>query len=367
MEPSGPFQPAPITAETVPSRAVPSAAGYYGSPPPRRRTHPLTVLFLLAVLGALGFSVLLNVALIGENAISTADDLEEEYFSPTEFRTGSDKIAIISVEGAILSSAGFVKDQIDQASRDEDVKAVVLRIDSPGGSVAASDYLYHHLSKLRTEAKKPIVVSMGSMAASGGYYVAMAAGPTEKTIFAEPTCFTGSIGVLIPHYNLAGLMEKFGVTEDPVASHPLKTMGSIARDMTAEEKQIFQGLVDESFARFKSIIRDNRKIFAEDPAALDKLATGQVYTAEQAKDAGLVDEVDFIEAAIDRAIELAGLDRDQVQVIRYEETLSLSSLLLGAQSRSKVEGLNLQQLLDATAPKAYYMVTQLPPLVRSGR
>jgi protease-4 len=323
----------------------------------------MALLIVLALLAALGFSMLLNLALIGSRSTLSAETLQEEYFSKVDFQEGSDKIAIISVEGAILSSDGFVKQQIDQARNDRKVKAIVLRVNSPGGSVAASDYLYHHLSKLRTEAEKPVVVSMGSMAASGGYYIAMAAGPTEKTIFAEPCCFTGSIGVLIPHYNLAGLFEKFGVEEDAIVSHRLKNMGSLGREMTDEEKQIFQALVDESFERFKEIIRDNRSQFAEDPEALNKLATGQIYTAQQAKDGGLIDEIDFIEAAIDRAIELAGLDRNQVQVIRYKQSFSLASILMGAQAQP--QGLDLQQFLDLTAPKAYYMATQLPPLVRN--
>jgi len=357
MEPNGPFQDTPITAEAV------SAPAAHGRPHSRRRANPIVILIVLALLAALGFSMLLNMALIGAASASTAETLEEEFFSRDKFREGTDKIAVISVEGAILTKEGFVKDQIDQARLDENVKAVVLRVDSPGGSVSASDYFYHHLSKLRTESKKPIVVSMGSIAASGGYYVAMAAGKTEKTIFAEPSCFTGSIGVMIPHYNVAGLFEEFGIEEDAIVSHRLKNMGSLGRQMTDEEKKIFQTLVDEGFARFKEIIRDNRTQFGEDPEALDKIATGQVYTAQQAKENGLIDEIDFIEGAIDRAIELAGVDRDAVQVVRYKRIPTLSSLLLGAQAQSR--GFDLQQLFDLSAPKAYYMVTQLPPLVRN--
>ena len=365
MEPNGPYQTPPITAETVSPQPMRAGTPYYPPGVPRRRLGPLAILALLVLFGALAFSMLLNLALIGSTSVSSVDDLDEEYFSQVDFREGTDKIAIISVEGAILSTEGFVKQQIDQARHDADVKAIVLRVDSPGGSVAASDFLYHHLRRLRTETGKPIVVSMGSIAASGGYYIAMAAGPTEKTIFAEPSCFTGSIGVVIPHYNLAGTFEKFGIQEDAIASHRLKTMGSLGREMTEEEKQIFQALVDDSFERFKEIIRDNRTPFSKDPEALNKLATGQVYTAQQAKDSGLIDEIDYIEAAIDRAIELAGLDRNQVQVIRYQQIPSLASLLMGAQARP--QGLDLQQFLDLTAPKAYYMSTQLPWLVRNSQ
>ena len=362
MDPNGPFQNTPINAEMVPGQQ-PAGATPYAHPLPRRKVNPIVILILLALVAALGFSMLLNLAFITTASASTGDTLQEEYFYKDKFQDGADKIAIITVEGTILTKEGFVKDQIDQAQLDEDVKAVVLRVDSPGGSVSASDYYYHHLSKLRTESKKPIVVSMGSIAASGGYYVAMAAGKTEKTIFAEPSCFTGSIGVMIPHYNLSGLFEDFGIEEDAIVSHRLKNMGSLGRQMTDEEKKIFQTLVDEGFERFKEIIRDNRTQFSEDPEALDEIATGQVYTAQQAKENGLIDEIDFIEGAIDRAIELASVDRNAVQVIRYKRIPTLSSLLLGAQAQS--QGFDLQQLLDLSAPKAYYMVTQLPPLVRN--
>lgn len=362
MEPNGPSQETPITAQAISSQAVPAGATPYTRPVPRRRVGPVVILIILALLAALGFSMLLNLALIG-GTTSTAQSLQEEFFSQDEFQEGTDKIAIISVEGTILSTEGYVKQQIDQARRDENIKGIVLRVDSPGGSVSASDFFYHHLSKLRTESKKPIVVSMGSIAASGGYYVAMAAGKAEKTIFAEPSCFTGSIGVMIPHYNVAGLFDKYGIEEDAIVSHRLKNMGSLGRQMTDEEKKIFQTLVDEGFERFKEIIRDNRTQFSEDPEALDDLATGQVYTAQQAKDSGLIDEIGFIEAAIDRAIELAGVDRNNVQVIRYKRIPSLTSLLLGAQAQPR--GFDLQQLFDLSAPKAYYMATQLPPLVRN--
>src|SRR5688500_19769660 len=108
-----------------------------------------------------------------------------------------------------MEGDGFVKRQIDRIREDENVKAIVVRVDSPGGTVTGSDYIYHHLKKLRKEKNVPIVVSMGGMAASGGYYVSMAVGDEKDTIFAEPTCETGSIGVILPHYDLSGLMARY--------------------------------------------------------------------------------------------------------------------------------------------------------------
>lgn len=363
MEPIGPQgHETIVNAQVAPQPPYPF--GYY--PPQRRgRGRGLLLFFILLLVMALGFSFLLNLALLANQTPSRPGrELQEEYFAHAKFQTGTDKIAIVSVDGVILSYEGYLKQQIDQAGADENVKAVVLRVDSPGGSVSASDYYYHHLSKLRTESGKPIVVSMGAIAASGGYYVSMAAGPNEKTIFAEPTTFTGSIGVVIPHYNFSGLLDQFGVKEDSVASHRLKTMGSLAREMTEEERAIFQQLVNEGFGRFKTIVRANRPKFQGDGEALEKLATGQIFTAEQAKEAGLVDEIGFIEEAVDRAIELAGLDRNNVQVIRYKRTLSLGSLFLGANAQGRT--FDLAQMIDMCAPRPYYLATQLPLLVSSG-
>ena len=202
---------------------------------------------------------------------------------------------------------------------------------------------------------------MGGIAASGGYYIAMAAGTGPDVIFAEPTGFTGSIGVVIPHYNFTGMMEKIGAQEDSIASHPLKTMGSMVRPMTEKERKIFQELVDEGFKRFKDIVKSGRTKFEKDPTALDKLATGQIFTTEQAKQNGLVDKIGFIEDAIHRAIELAGLDSNDVKVIKYKPEPSLASILLGAQARRSA-AVDFQTLLEMTTPRAYYLSTWLPGL-----
>jgi protease-4 len=186
----------------------------------------------------------------------------------------------------------------------------------------------------------------------------MAVGDTPDTIFAEPTTWTGSIGVIIPHYNISGLMERLDIESDSIASHRLKGMGSFTKKMTEEERAIFQTLVDESFKRFKEIIKSGRPEYRADESKLDKLATGQVFTTTQAIEGGLVDKEGFIESAIDRAIELANLDRDDVKVVKYKEPLDLGSLLLGVQS--KQPKLDLKAILDLASPRAYYLYTQLP-------
>jgi protease-4 len=333
-------------------------------PPPRRSPwrRVFTVVMVMVLVGSLFFNLLL-LGIVGVLAGGADGDrkVQEKFYSHN--KDARDKVAIISVEGVILESEeGFVKRQIDRALKDDNVKAVVVRVDSPGGSVSGSDYIYHHLRQLKTSDRKvPIVVSMGGIAASGGYYVSMAVGHTPDVIFAEPTTFTGSIGVIIPHYNLGGLMQKYGVESDSVASHPLKTMGSISRPMTEEERKIFQRLVDDGFDRFKSIIRSGRSKFDKDPAALDKLATGQIYTADQAKASGLIDQIGFLEDAVDRAIALADLDKAEVKVVKYKQELGLAAALMGGQARQKTV-LDLQAILEMTTPRAYYLCTWLPGL-----
>jgi protease IV len=225
--------------------------------------------------------------------------------------------------------------------------------------------MLHYLRELAKETHIPIVVSMGGVAASGGYYVSMCVGDTPDSIFAEPTTWTGSIGVVIPHYNFEDLMKTWGIQEDPIASDKLKTMGSFARKMTPEEHQIFQELVDQGFAEFKDAIKVGRPKFRTDPAALDRLATGQVFTATQALENGLVDKIGFIEDAIDQAIRLAHLDKEKVKVVKYKSEPRLSDILFG-QSRVQPQ-FDLAALLEVSTPRAYYLCTWLPAMAGSGK
>jgi protease-4 len=296
-----------------------------------------------------------------------ADNIQERYHSLS--KDAESKIAIISVEGAILSGDGFVKKQIDRVRDDKNVKAVVLRVDSPGGTVTGSDYIYHHLKKLLDEKKIPMVVSMGSIAASGGYYISMAAGDGEKRIFAEPTTWTGSIGVIIPHYDLSGLLEKWDVKDDSIASGPFKQMASPTQQLAPPERKkeraLLQSLVDESFGGFKQIVLDSRPALRKDQSLQDVVFTGQIFTAKQAKANGLVDELGFVEDAINQALQLAKLSKDQVRVVQYRQPLGALSELLGASATASQTRFDLAQFLDLTAPRAYFLCTWLPSVVMS--
>jgi protease IV len=315
---------------------------------------------LACVVGSLGVVLLLAAALTGFVSVGDDSGITEQYHSLS--RHAVQKVAIITLEGTILDGDGFVKRQIDHVRDDENVKAIVLRVNSPGGTVSGSDYIYHHLKRLAAEREIPLVVSMGGIAASGGYYAAMAVGDTPDSIFAEPTTWTGSIGVIIPHYNFAGLMETWRLEEDSIKSHRLKQMGSPTRAMTDEERKIFQALVDDSFARFKEIVAAGRPRLRNDPTALDKVSTGQVFTTRQALESGLVDKEGFVEDAIDRAIELAGLDRSETRAVKYKHFGGIFDLLLGAQSRERPPSAiaDLAALLDMTSPRAYFLCTWLP-------
>jgi len=296
----------------------------------------------------------------------TPDQIQERYHSLVKhgYRADPDKVAIIDVSGLIMEGDGFVKRQIDRVRNDDRVKAVVLRIDTPGGTVTGSDYILHHLNRLREEKNIPIVVSMGSIATSGGYYIAMAVGHEENVIFAEPTTTTGSIGVIIPHYDVSGLMERFDVRDDSIASGPRKQMLSMTRKITDENRELLQKYVDIAFSRFKDIVKDGRPEFLDNPEKLDELATGEIFSAETALENGLVDEIGFIEAAITRAIDLANLVESNVRVVRYKKNPSFFAQLSAAQQGAHSMS-DLGRMLEMTAPKAYYITTWLPPILSS--
>ncbi|MDO4550689.1 MAG: signal peptide peptidase SppA [Planctomycetia bacterium] len=277
-----------------------------------------------------------------------------------EVAGGKHSVAVVQVTGTILSNEGFINDQIKNAFEDESVKAVVLRIDSPGGSAYASDYYYSKIKKLREERNIPVVVSMGNLCASGGYFIAMSVGnENQDVLFAEPSTWTGSIGVIIPRYDLTQLAEKIGMEPDPIRSHRLKGMGEMFRPLTEEERNILQGLVDDGFSRFKEVIYTGRKLYRDAPEKLDVLATGQVFTTKQALENGLIDRVGTQEDAILRALELANLEPEQTNIFKYKQKDTLKSLLYG-EARVTPEQQFLKSISDVTTPRAYYLFTQLP-------
>jgi protease IV len=212
---------------------------------------------------------------------------------------GHDRVAIIIVEGVIADA----RDVIEQLHRYRDlpsVKAVVLRINSPGGAVAPSQEIYQEILKFRQETNKPVVASMGSVAASGGYYIAAAA----DRIVANPGSLTGSIGVIMQIPNLGGLLQKVGIKATVIKSGENKDLASITRDLTDSERRIIQGVLDDVHGQFIDAVAAGRHM---DRARVEPLADGRIFSGRQALGLGLVDELGDLSDAIGRAGTLVGI------------------------------------------------------------
>jgi protease-4 len=220
-----------------------------------------------------------------------------------------DKVAVVELVGLMTSShdagdratsARRVLERLEKIADDDAVKAVVLRVDTPGGTVVAAQEIHGALLRLRERDGKKVVVSMGDVAASGGYYVSCAA----DRVFASPGTLTGSIGVIMQFPNYQGLLGKVGVGSTTIKSGEFKDIGSGSRDMTERDRKLLQGLVDDVFAQFVDAVAAGRGLA---PAVVRPLADGRVYSGRQAKALGLVDELGDLDAAIKAAGKLAGI------------------------------------------------------------
>lgn len=293
-------------------------------------------------------SILFNffMAVQYEEYFSSDAALTERYHSGST-EDGVAKIALLEVNGTIMPPfTERLLRAIKQAHNDPMVKGVVLAIDSPGGFVADSHQIFHRLSALRKQ--KPIIVVMKRMAASGGYYIAMGAGKKGK-IYAEPTTWTGSIGVIIPRYNAKVFAEKVGITSDPLKTGEFKDALSPFRDLTENERAVWETILDDAFTRFLGVIADNRT--GLDEAAVRKLATGQIYTAIQAKENGLIDEIGYEEDAIEALKKQ--LDIAEVRVVTYQFPLGLWDVLAG-NVRAQQPQNQWRALIESTVPRAMY-------------
>ena len=234
---------------------------------------------------------------------------------------GRDKVLLLDLAGVLAEEPIFtlesrpqvpllarVREEIEKAEEDERVRAIVLRINSPGGTVTASDILYHEISRFKARRKVPVIASILDVGASGGYYVALAA----DRIVAHPTTITGSIGVLMLTVNAAGLLEKIGVSASYIKSGQYKDMGSPFRGLTVEERALFQELIDRLYGRFVELVARERRL---DLARVRAFADGRVYTAQEALSLGLVDRLGYLEDAIGLAKEAAGLT--EARVVAY--------------------------------------------------
>lgn len=279
------------------------------------RTQRWPYLLLGCVGGGIGVVVLCFVCFAGSAALlsATLPDVESPA-GPAAFSTRGTgpAVSLIRVEGLILSgdppSGPFeatgdaysrrVIEQLRRAQDNFDVKAILLRINSPGGSVVGSDEIYQ---VLRDEIDKPVVVSMGEVAASGGYYIAAG---TDR-IMANPATLTGSIGVIATFTNVEDLLDKVGVDVTIIKSGKFKDMGSAYDDMTAEEQALLQQLIDESYEQFVGVVAEGRGMPREE---IRELADGRVYSGRQALELGLIDELGNTPDAIEVAADLGGIE-----------------------------------------------------------
>ena len=330
------------------------------SPRPRggRRSPLVGCLITLTVLLAGGLMMTCLVAFLLFSAVAGGSGIGE-FQEETLFGEGEDKIALIPIQGTILGESGpnlfgvsldmvkRVKDQMKRAQEDPKVRGIVLQIDSPGGSVTASDILHREVQKVR-EGEMKVVVLMGDLCASGGYYVAVAA---EK-IYAHPTTLTGSIGAIIAGLDLSELMEEFGVKENVVKSAPVKDILSSTRPMTDEERRILQGVVDEAHRRFVRLVAEGRSLTEEE---LSGSTDGRIFLAPEAKERGLIDEIGYLEDAVDGAKALAGIS--EARVIRYRKQPGLAEVLLGVQARKEAREIvpGLPVRLADHAPRLLYL------------
>lgn len=269
-------------------------------------------------------------------------------FRPLEH---SEKVALIHVEGVIVGGRGqggllgdgggmdSVIRQIQAARDDETVRAVVLRINSPGGSAPASQEVGEELKKLRS-AGKPVIASMGDIAASGGYWIAALC----DRIYANPGTITGSIGIYIPYANYEELFKKIGVHGEKIKSGPHKDMLSPERPMTAAERAILQEMVDDLYDQFVAVVAEGRKM---EPDRVRRLADGRIYTGRQAKKLGLVDEMGTQEDAVNAAARLAGIAGKPA--VHEVGRGGLWEMILGADGQSLFDGL-ASRLLFGNGP-----------------
>jgi protease IV len=414
-------QPAPTSppaVETPPPLVIP--VRYAPMPPPRYpgmggpsvfRSLARTFLVLMLAL-SLGLNLFFWFGRLSLSNGGNGPLIEHTLYGKTDVE---DKIAVVKLDGVIMEGQlAFVQKEIDKAAADEHVKAVVFRINSPGGTITASDDLHRRIQELASGknhkqkgGKKPVVVSMGAIAASGGYYVAM---PAEYVI-AEQTTITGSIGVYAAFPNVTALTEKIGFSMNVVKSDRMKDSGSMFHPMSTQEHELWQGMVNNAYDRFLTVVAEGRtRMLAQQasqknqkepsdeekktaiqeykqlltakiqktekeipdldaegkPILVDgrpkmvefyrKRADGGIFTAQDAKDFGLVDALGYQEDAVAKAAGLRGLSEGSYKVITYDRPPSLFGSFLGGESAAKP--LDPSKLANGAYPRLWFLAPQ---------
>jgi protease-4 len=276
----------------------------------------------------------------------------------------SDKIVVIDIDGILLNRQqnGLMRqgdnpvstflEKLDKAAADERVKAVVLRLNTPGGSVAAADMMYHSLLQFKQKTNKPVIACMLDVAASGGYYLACGC----DGIIAQPSCITGSIGTIMQTISVAGTMEKIGITAVAVKSGNMKDMGSPLHELSEEEQALLQQIIDRFYEQFLGVVQNSRADL--DNAKLRELADGRVFTAVQAHEEGLIDRIGYADDAIAWAKKLAGVKKAKT-VIYHRPMETMPNIYGSAMGQSSGMGplvnIDLPDWLDTGGAKFLYL------------
>src|ERR671913_570032 len=322
--------------------------------PRRRRRWPFVVGGLMA-LGLIGLAVVAVVLILAASGPTVPAVYAEEYVAGD----GPDIVAAVPVEGTIApaddtlggtqptATPEGLADALRQAGQDTSVVAVVLEVNSPGGGVTASDQMHQSILDFKESSGKPVVVSMDSVAASGGYYISAAA----DRIVANESTLTGSLGVVIPLLNFSEAAEKYGVTQKYVKSGEFKTMGSSWNELTPEEREVFQSIVDQEYDEFVEVIVEGRDLPEE---RVREIADGRVYSGQQAREIGLVDSFGGLDEATEVSQDLAKVEG--ATVVRYVLPESFTDTLFARLAPQEPEALRIAEEAGLTLePKPYYL------------
>lgn len=313
-----------------------------------RMLRVLTLGFLLSACSVISIDFTPRIQPLGEQTVEGA---------------GAAKVLLMDLSGVISEEPLFtlgaqaprvsllarVREELKKAEDDDRIRALVVRINSPGGTTTASDILYREISAFKARKKIPVVAAIMDVGASGGYYVALAA----DTIVAHPTTVTGSIGVVMLTMNAEGLLQKVGIAPLAIKSGAKKDMGSPFRGLSDEERAIFQGVIDDLYGRFVTLIAKERRIPEDRVRAF---ADGRIYTAQRAKELGLVDRIGYLEEAVDAAKQAARLP--EARVVMYHRPREYrSNIYSGTPVPEPLQPslLQLSSLLIGPGPRFLYL------------
>lgn len=358
MNEQNPSRPSDEQTPPPPSQQRPPAY-YYGPPPADRRSSGAGVIGRLGGMIGLGLLIFFAGFYVAMFSILAETGPARSTFREGE---GTQKVAIIPVNGMIGEyTSQFVRQVVDNIIKDESIGAVVLRVESPGGAVTASDEILHAINRLRSERDLPIVASYGGMAASGGYYISCDA----DRIFAQPTSITGSIGVILQAFTVEELLDKVGVEPEVVTSSlaDKKALGSPLKSWTEEDRQRAQMLTNSIQDRFIEVVATGRSdVLSEEEVRA--LATGEIFTTEDALEQKLIDEVGYIDDALDHAVSLGDFDEEDPPSVIYRPRTGFLPSLPGMSTRTstaaptpaRIDGATIRQWAsELSVPQMMYL------------